>query len=223
MTKEQAEYNLKAIEHFANGGSLISYNIAKDKWENELNPSFLVTNNITYIIDDEYVEYRKAIALGGTVEHKYKSTDCWLSLNSKLHPNTTFYNTSDYRVVSKLDFPIYAKSIKYSYYVKFRSEKIYDVIYQDINCRYIKPASTLVTDKSEWEIIEDPYELTDKCLVEAWDNGTVYSTIVFYSVKNKGVLTWIRDCGTVTYDNYKRVPPWLEASWVAEARKKLDS
>ena len=72
MTRLQCEELLPAIKHFAEGGSLwadeeLGWSKQKEVYFNE----YMVEN----IIEDKHFEARKAFALGGEVECRYKNTN----------------------------------------------------------------------------------------------------------------------------------------------------
>ena len=227
MTREQAKYNLKAIEHFANGGSLVSYNNIHRHWYIENNPTFTYTDKFHYIINDEFVEYRKAIALGKSIEFRNNEEEDskWESITSNLVPNREFFNRLEYRIKPETEFPIYAKANNSNLYVEFNDETTGKVIYAN-NCAHVSGQVVKnwvpVFDKKYWVIIDNPYELTDKCLVECWDDNHLYSLITFYDAVYKCTFDDDGRRNGVTYEHYKRIPPWQESEWVAETRRKLE-
>lgn len=92
------------FDHFVNGGKLLCAR-ARDYKLNWLkatgnHPEFFNTNDeyYIYIIDDEYVELRKALAEGKTIQHISATTGEWVDFNKGFEPTPsyTFLTTPEY-------------------------------------------------------------------------------------------------------------------------------
>lgn len=70
MNKELIEKYNTEFNHWLNGGKLLSKHSNDKNWYEATDPSFNNVN-VIYIINDEYVEFRKALAEGKTVQFHY--------------------------------------------------------------------------------------------------------------------------------------------------------
>lgn len=90
MNKELIKKYKAEFDHWLNGGRLLSKHINNKDWYEATDPSFS-NINVSYVIYDEYVELRKALAEGKTVQ--YRNTNIngfenWEDLNGlSFNPN----------------------------------------------------------------------------------------------------------------------------------------
>lgn len=101
MNKAQVEKHYDVIRWFLDNpdkGVLYKYN---SKWERAMTPSF--NENKIYVQNDEYAEFRKALADGETIQFKEKTDDDsnWKDLS---YPNFTSGSSLDYRIKPELDW-----------------------------------------------------------------------------------------------------------------------
>ena len=97
MNKELILKYKTEFDHWLNGGKL--RHKAYGKWEQTNNIWSCRTADIAaVIIDDEYVEFRKALAEGKTIQHISATTGEWVDFNKgfKLTPSYTFLATPEY-------------------------------------------------------------------------------------------------------------------------------
>lgn len=96
MNKELIKKYKKEFDHWLNGGTLLCTNDLKE-WSYIVNPTFQ-DDNLIYIINDEYVEFRKALYEGKTVQHISATTGEWVNFNKGFEPTPsyTFLTTPEY-------------------------------------------------------------------------------------------------------------------------------
>ena len=139
---------------------------------------------------------------------------------------------AEYRIKPEVTYPIYAKRKDIDVWVRFDSEKTYEIIGMkpptDITKVYGGYIGETVgygipyTDKDKWEIIPNPYELRDKDPVWCWDEESkVERTLNFYDAENNCAFTNYGYRNGIRYDYYEKVMPWEEPKWVERARKEL--
>ena len=96
MNKELIKKYKKEFDHWLNGGTLLCTNDLKE-WSYIVNPTFQ-DDNLIYIINDEYVEFRKALYEGKTIQHISATTGEWVDFNKGFEPTPsyTFLTTPEY-------------------------------------------------------------------------------------------------------------------------------
>lgn len=235
MTREQAEKHGEVIKWWVSNPDKGVLCNGYGDWRVTVTPAFSLLYD--YVQNDEWSEYRTALVDGDTIqafEHHTGEIGKWVeidleSLLSDLQEDGLTLEDVGYkklRIKPKIEFPIYAKATDDNYYVKFTSEITGEVIYSNseiYKVKYMASNWVPVFKDDSWIIIDNPYELTDKCLVECWDDDGHNAQLRFYDAKNTCTFSidGKRDCAA--FDNYKCIPPWQEnQEWVAEARKKLE-
>ena len=93
MTREQAKKNLEAIAFWAEGGDLWGFD--KGRFTRYGKNAELFFMSSAYIMEDQFFECRKAMALGDTVQVSSNGRD-WFDKTEK-----TFYPNLTYRIKKK--------------------------------------------------------------------------------------------------------------------------
>ena len=224
MTKEQVERHGAVIKWFCDNPDKGVFELTSIGWEITYSPEFYPADK--YVQNDEFAEFRKALIDCKTIQllmynQDFKNGENWI--------DTAYIDTQKephrYRIKPEIEFPIYAKATNSNLYVEFTDEKIGKVIYANDRVHasgQVVKNWVSVFDKDDWIIIDNPYKLTDKCLVECLDDNMLYAQLRFYDARNNCVFSINGYRAGTIFENYKRIPPWQESEWVTEARKKLE-
>ena len=150
MNKELVKEYKKEFEHWLNGGKL-KVRPNNDKWFDVRDDTiWLMPNDIKIVINDEYVEFRKALAEGKTVQIKEHPSDGdgWYTPQSLKDGTHIFDETCTYRIepIFKIgDWVRYRDKILGELKYKIKDEKeLNEVIeinrvYSDETCTIWKP------------------------------------------------------------------------------------
>lgn len=86
MNKKVIKDNMEAFTHWLNGGTVCCFDRADNCWKTLEDPKFIL--NYKYVINDEYVEFRKALVEGKTIQfdtsYHYPKTGEWVDLDFTL-------------------------------------------------------------------------------------------------------------------------------------------
>ena len=238
MTRAGYKKHFRVIDWFYNqpeGTTVLEKNRILEIWKEVEDPIFSVEND--YLINDGYVEFRKAIYEGKIVECISSATGKWIPINfGDSYPNFSGFNEPNiaficpidaYRVKQDIEFPIYKKND--FMVVKFVNEKDCEVlfIFDEDKASEFAEIGMLINDENvndkQWEdvLYDKEKELWDGQPVWCYDKD--YETIKslgFYDAKHNRLFDVIGSrCGNI-YDNYKPYPH-LTDDWVIEAYNKL--
>ncbi len=192
MNKETIKYYKKEFEHWLNGGKLLSsWSLdSVPMWRNDKeNSATFFTNPIglpIYIIDDEYVELRKAEAEGKIIELNDGSEFCpnW---NRAFPDKTSFdiYPLQCYRIKPYPNFKI-GDWIQHpdDYIFQFKKEHINDIHLFTYEYKLWKPKY------NEWCVF--------------WNNNKSNYTITHFDRKDKHIYPYITKYG---YGRYQNIAP----------------
>ena len=234
MTREAYKKHKNVMEWFYIQPEQTTYILVRDKendsWYSINNPSFAEKDD--YLINDAYVELRKAIYEGKSIEFLDMHTNKW-SESITQNPNCIFvHEVKRYRVKKEIKYPVYKKNqdviakfineermkpvflinldTKMFRHLDVRSEVIGCTFYHDINHK-------------EWEdvVYDEETGLWDGQPVWCWDDGTeTLRVLKFYDAKNK--VCFNSEGGRSGYfcDNYIPYPHVMD-EWIIESYKKL--
>lgn len=152
MTRAEARRWQKEIAHWANGGNLWAYSKQEGiGWVQRNNNNAIYFNSqkaTAYIIEDEFFEYRKAIALGKTVEvGGYSCKPYFRTWNSH---GLCFTKGTTYRVKPDSK-PLTVKDV----YDDLCSERYISLQYKNCDENYRRRTSTIYAVKNAWRIFND--------------------------------------------------------------------
>lgn len=98
MNRELVKKYKKEFNYWLNGGKLLAINTRVKEWTDVDSGDHWAVHdtrgNVKFIINDEYVELRKALAEGRAIQHAVTSIDDWQDVN---YINTDFI-LSSYRI-----------------------------------------------------------------------------------------------------------------------------
>ena len=228
MTKEGYLKHKEVIDWFySQEGTtcILIRDTENNRWLKTNCPTFSV--NEDYLINDEYVEFRKAIYDGKEIEAKDVNKDSWITMIIK-DPNEKFYWYSSMYRIKEDKFPIYKKNN--FMVVKFVNEEEFKVLFifnkeKASEFAYIK---MLIKDENvndkQWEDV-----LYDK-KTDLWDGQPVWCidkdfktlrSVKFYDAKNKCTFSYEGKRGGCVYDNHLPYE-YITDEWIIEAYKRLE-
>lgn len=237
MIKEAYEKHKNVINWFYNqpeGATvLVKRQLIKNrkskKWYEIANPAFFEEND--YLINDEYVELRKAIYEGKSIERLNPCNNEWENFNIKC-PNGYFaLSPENYRIKKDLEFPIYKKDD--AMVVKFIDEfTMIPVFVFNTNAlnRYLNIGEDVINQKfysdinnKEWKdvLYDKERNLWNGQPVWCWDYADIASRKVkFYNVVNHCPFNYKGHKSELKYENYKAYEHPTD-EWLIKAYNKL--
>lgn len=98
MNKELIKKYKPEFEHWLNDGELLILSLIEKKWIQLNVKCWSLSEDRVIIINDEYVELRKALAEGKTIQHISATTGEWVDFNKGFEPTPsyTFLTTPEY-------------------------------------------------------------------------------------------------------------------------------
>lgn len=93
MNKELIKKYKKEFDHWLNGGSLLTKSFSNcdiTLYEEVTDSNSWSNPHRVYIINDEYVEFRKALCEGKTVQHISATTGEWVDFNKGFEPTPSY-------------------------------------------------------------------------------------------------------------------------------------
>lgn len=148
------------FDHWLYGGKL-QVKFVNDPWEEAPEDIFSYsTVNFVLVIDDEYVEFRRSLAEGKTIQHISATTGEWVDFNKRFEPTPsyTFLATPEYYRI-KLEEPAF----KVGDWVRVKT----DTFEYDGTARISKGVKRL--SKSDmWLFNENHYKCNPDNYIEHW-------------------------------------------------------
>jgi hypothetical protein len=98
MNKKLINKYWKEFCHWKDDGSLLCQTEHLGTWHEVTDEKWDFVCDITFIINDEYVEFRKALVEGKTVQYKGLSTQNWCTIQHELGHDFGNLHISNYRI-----------------------------------------------------------------------------------------------------------------------------
>ena len=221
MTREAYKKHKDVMEWFYSQPeqetSILVRDKENDSWYAINNPSF--AEKYDYLINDEYVELRKAIYEGKSIEFLDMHTNKWCESITQ-NPNCIFvHEVKRYRVKKEIEYPVYRKND--FMIVKFINERDYEILfifnkekaksYAETNllCHSLEIGMVVLFEdinSSQWETVlyDVKRGLYDGQPVWCWDNADVASRKVkFFNVAEHRPFSYTGYKGGINYQHYK--------------------
>ena len=232
MTRAGYKKHFKVIDWFykqPEGTTVLEKNRILEIWKEVEDPIFSVDND--YLINDEYIDLRKAIYEGKTVECVDFYTGKWvaISIDDSLDPNIIFtYSVVAYRIKPDIKFPTYKKND--FMVVKFVNEEEFEVlfIFDKEKASEFADIGMLIKDENindkQWKDV--PYNEKDGL----WDGQPVWCfyfdksmgrDLRFNNIKDNTIFNFKGERVKANEYNYYEPYPHLEDDWIIEAYNKL--
>lgn len=232
MTRKAYRKHKKAMDWFfmeQNGNFILVRDTEDDIWVEVISPSF--SEEYDYLINDEYVELRKAIYEGKEIELKEAQTNEWIPIFIQ-DPNEKFdYCRSMYRAKEKIEYPAFRKDE--TMVVKFLDEHtmvpviVFKVNESNKNFRRNFIGKELPDDIScsRWKAVlyDREVELYDGQPVWCWDaDNTSRRNLGFYDVKNNNTFHSNGNRNGLSYNHYEPYICYVEPyphnidNWIAD-------
>ena len=235
MTREAYKKHKKVINWFYNqpeGTKVLEKNRILETWKELEDPIFSVEND--YLINDEYVELRKAIYNGKEIE-SFDVIDSKWKLSKVTNPNIDFsLKLKHYRISQKNTYPVFKKNdfmiVKFINKEKSKIVFIFDKDKALSNAKVITPERLLeinikdINDE-QWEDV-----LYDKER-GLWDGQPIWCfyfdkslgrDLRFNNVKDNTVFNFRGERAKINEYNYFEPYPHLIDDWVIEAYNRLE-